>query len=60
MSDIEYSVVTNDVIKSFTVSVNNRVISPFREDFIFTYAKFCKNKTLAKISEFTVIQSNLD
>ena len=31
------------------------MISPFREDFIFTkLAKFRKNKTLAKISEFTV------
>ena len=37
------------------ISVNDRVISPFREDFIFTkLAKFRKNKTLAKISEFTV------
>ena len=33
-------------------SVNGRVISPFREGFIFT--KFRKNKTDAKISEFTV------
>ena len=34
-----------------------RVNSPFREDFIsqnFAYAKFHENKTLAKISEFTV------
>ena len=34
------------------------MISPFREDFIFTklriYAKFRENKMLAKISEFTV------
>ena len=35
------------------------MISAFREDFIFTklricYAKFRENKTLAKISEFTV------
>ena len=37
------------------------MISPFRKDFIFTKlrlfeaAKFRENKTLAKISEFTVI-----
>ena len=38
------------------ISVNDRVISPFRESFIFTklYAKFRENKTLAKISGFTV------
>ena len=27
--------------------------SPFREEH-YAYAKFCKNKTLAKIYEFTV------
>ena len=40
------------------ISVNDRVISPYRESFIFTkfaYAKFRENKTLAKISKFTVI-----
>ena len=31
------------------ISVKDRVISPIREDFIFAYAKFHKNKTLAKI-----------
>ena len=37
-------------------SVNDRVISPFLEDFIFhETSKFLENKTLAKISEFTVI-----
>ena len=39
------------------ISVNDRVISVFREDFIFgnfAYAKFRENKTLAKISELTV------
>ena len=35
------------------ISVNNRVISPFHKGFI---AKFRENKTLAKISEFTVSQ----
>ena len=34
------------------MSVNDRVISPFREDFIF--AKFRENKTIAKIPELTV------
>ena len=35
----------------------DRMISPFREGYIFTnftYAKFRENSTLAKISEFTV------
>ena len=39
------------------ISVNDRVILPFREDLIsrnFAYAKFREYKTLAKISEFTV------
>ena len=37
-------------------SVINRVILPFREDFIFTklYMNFRENKILAKFSEFTV------
>ena len=42
------------------LSVDGRVILPFLEGFIFTklrtYAKFRENKTLAKISEFTVCQ----
>ena len=46
------------------ISVNNRVISAFHEDFIFTklciwYAKFCENKTLAKICEFTLGKQSL-
>ena len=32
-----------------SISINERVISPFREGFIFTYAKFRENKVLAKI-----------
>ena len=40
-------------------SVNGRVITPLREDFIFNiylaYGKFRENKTLAKISESTVL-----
>ena len=35
------------------ISINERVILPFREGFIFT--KFRENKVLAKISEFTVL-----
>ena len=41
------------------ISVDDRMISPFREDFIsqnFAYGKFPENKTLAKISKFTVIE----
>ena len=57
----ENLIFTNSV-KSHTcdVKVNDRVISPFHEGFIFTklhiyiYAKFRENKTLAKISEVTV------
>ena len=37
----------------YLLSINDRVISPIREDFIFT--KFPENKTLAKISKFTVL-----
>ena len=39
------------------------VILSFREDLIsrnFANAKFCENKTLAKISEFTVQSSDCD
>ena len=39
------------------ISVNGRAILPIREGFNFrklAYAKFRENKTLAKISEFTV------
>ena len=52
--DATYSRLGHD----FSISVNDRVISPFREDFIFTiiaYAKFRGNKILAKFSEFTII-----
>ena len=47
------------------ISVNNILISPFREgeDFIFTKLCLCevsrKNKPLAKISEFTVIKKKV-
>ena len=41
-------------------SVNNRVILPFRMGFIFTKLRiFRKNKTIAKISKFTVLKSHL-
>ena len=40
------------------ISINDIVVSPFHEDFIFTKLRICEasqNKTLAKISEFTVL-----
>ena len=40
------------------ISINDRVISPFCEDFIF--AKIRKTKTLAKISEFTVVSNQIE
>ena len=42
--------------RDLLMSVNDRVISPICGEFIFTQlsAKFRENKTLAKISEFTV------
>ena len=36
------------------ISVNDEMISPFREGYIFT--KFRENKALAKISEYTVLR----
>ena len=38
----------------FLTSVNDRLILTFHKDFIFTKLRTCENKTLAKISEFTV------
>ena len=41
--------------RDLPISVNDRMISPIHEDFIFAkLRKFCENNTLAKISEFTV------
>ena len=43
----------HDLLKS----VKDRVISPFLKILFsrnFAYAKFCENKTLTKISKFTV------
>ena len=58
ISDVKNSRIRQDL----PLSINDRVILPFREGFIFTklriceaYAKFRENKVLAKISEFTVI-----
>ena len=54
ISDVKNSLLRQDL----PTSINDRVILPFREGFIFTklrsYAKFRENKVLAKISEFTV------
>ena len=36
------------------ISVNSRVLLSFRESFIFTKLRLWENKTLKKISEFTV------
>ena len=48
---VEYSRLGHDG----PISVNGRVISPFRGGFLFTkLAKFREKKTLEKISEFTV------
>ena len=41
------------IMQYLPISINDRVILPFREDFIIT--KFRENKVLAKISEFTVM-----
>ena len=49
---------TRTLIK--TTSVHESLILTFREDLYsrnFAYAKFCENKTLAKISEFYNIRS---
>ena len=53
ISDVENS----RLRQGLSLSINDRVILPFREGFIFTklrIAKFRENKVLAKISEFTV------
>ena len=45
------------MVHDLLISVNYRMISPFREDFIFTQLRICevsRNKTFAKISESTV------
>ena len=46
-----------DASGSLPLSVNDRMISLFCEDFFFTYAKFSENKTLVKIPEFTVVHA---
>ena len=53
ISDVKNSLQRQDLPKS----INDRVILPFREGFIFTKLRICEvsqNKVLAKISEFTV------
>ena len=51
-----YDVRNSRLWHDIRISVNDRVILPFHECFIFTkLRKFRENKTLAKISEFTVI-----
>ena len=54
MCDIQTSRLKHDL----PISVNDRVILLFCKGLFsrnFTCAKFCENKTLAKIFEFTVI-----
>ena len=56
ISDVENSPLRQDL----HIYINDRVILPFREGFIFTKLRMCevpKNKVLAKISEFTVMQT---
>ena len=51
--------VHDDGLVYTVISVNDREILPFCEDFIsrnFAYAKFRENKTLAKTSEFSVVE----
>ena len=52
MSHVKYSRLRQDL----PLSINERVIVPFPEGFIFT--KLRQNKVLAKISEFTVIMDS--
>ena len=48
LKDIFAMLKNSQLMHELHISVNNRVILPFREDFIFT------KQTLAKISNFTV------
>ena len=46
------------LVHDLPISVIGRVISPFREDFIFTKLRICevsRYKTLAKFSKFKVL-----
>ena len=40
------------------ISVNDRMITPFREDLIFTKLRIHENKTFTNISEFAVPYSS--
>ena len=51
ISEVKHSQLRQDL----PISINDRVILPFREGFIFT--KLREKKVLAKISEFTVSAS---
>ena len=52
----EISDVKNSRLKQDSpILINNRVIKPFPEGFIFRKLKFCENNVLAKISDFTVL-----
>ena len=57
-----WDVQTSRLRHDLPISVNDIVILSFREGLIFRkvriYAKFCKNKTLAKISKFSVWDRN--
>ena len=50
-----YNVKNAQLVHDLPATVNNGVISLFHKGFVFM--KFCKNKTLAKILEFTVAKS---
>ena len=51
ISDVKNSRLRQDL----PISINNRVILPFPEGFIFAKLKFRENKVLAKIWDFTVL-----
>ena len=52
--DVKNSQVGHDL----AISTNDREISSFGNDFIFTKLCIRKNKTLAKVSEFTVLSAD--
>ena len=50
ISDVKNSRLRQDL----PISINDRVVLPFPEGFIFTKLRICENKVLAKIYKFTV------
>ena len=57
LKDIFSDVKNSQQKQDLAISINDRMILPFREGFIFTktsHPKFRENKVLTKISEFTV------